>query len=174
MTSYASASSVFPYFRAELSGSAAFTANTLPTSTDITTWLAQGYARVNRALAGQGYTTPVTSSAACYEEVVQCEILYAAAMGHTVKNVQRASADQWTKGEVYMDRHRKALADLLASDLSRAGLSHTSGVYAGGISDADKESAEEDTDRVTPRFSRGQFNQPGVWPDSGADSSDEG
>lgn len=42
---------------------------------------------------------------------------------------------------------------------------------AGGISIADKEAVEADTDRVRPAFSRGMHDHPGVgWPDTDTDT----
>ena len=48
----------------------------------------------------------------------------------------------------------------LSKDLKRQSATRSVTPYAGGISVSDKESVKEDTDRVKPRFSRGQFNNP--------------
>lgn len=40
------------------------------------------------------------------------------------------------------------------------------GIYAGGISIADKQSEESDSDRVVPAFARDQFTNPGTFPGS--------
>ena len=52
----------------------------------------------------------------------------------------------------------------LAKELER-NLSRTVGgtaLYAGGISQSDKDSEEDDTDRVAPAFTRGQFDVVGL------------
>lgn len=38
--------------------------------------------------------------------------------------------------------------------------------FAGGISKADKDTREEDTDRVLPGFTRGMHGTPGLWPET--------
>ena len=38
--------------------------------------------------------------------------------------------------------------------------------FAGGISIADKDTREEDTDRVLPGFTRGLHGTPGLWPET--------
>ena len=43
--------------------------------------------------------------------------------------------------------------------------------YAGGISRSDKQSYEDDTDRVTPAFHIGQFDSPGVQTPGSASTS---
>lgn len=59
------------------------------------------------------------------------------------------------------DRAKDLLA--LAEDLKKRFLS-TVAPYAGGISKADKQTREEDDDRVEPFFTRNLFVQPGTTP----------
>lgn len=53
----------------------------------------------------------------------------------------------------------RTLANELQREKSVAG---AAGIIAGGISKADKEAQEDDTDRVSPRFERGQFDREGL------------
>jgi len=63
---------------------------------------------------------------------------------------------------------RKSFRDLQANYLDLAqrlrieGAKSGTVAYAGGISISDKDAVREDSDRVQPRFSRGQFEQPGI------------
>lgn len=50
----------------------------------------------------------------------------------------------------------------LAETMKQKFLASSVAPYAGGISKADKETAEEDTDRVKPLFTRSDFVQPGL------------
>ncbi len=51
--------------------------------------------------------------------------------------------------------------DMLAKDLEVRGAVRAGSVYAGGISKTDKETVEEDDDRVKPSFKRGIHDAPG-------------
>jgi hypothetical protein len=65
----------------------------------------------------------------------------------------------------------KGLDQLLKMDLSRAGVTHASTkMYAGGISESDKTSVDDETDRVEPRFKRDQFRHSGTNRPSAAGS----
>lgn len=67
-------------------------------------------------------------------------------------------------GRVTISNSDRAKAFLdLADKLARKALSFVA-PYAGGISKADKETQEENTDRVEPFFTRTSFVQPGTNP----------
>lgn len=57
--------------------------------------------------------------------------------------------------------HRQRHYEDLATRLDREASVSTALVYAGGISDADKTTVEEDTDRVKPSFEREMHDHPG-------------
>jgi len=141
---YSSASNVFSYFRSALSASSAFSSGTRPSSTDITRFLGAGYSKINTALKAKGYSTPVSSTATCYDEVVELETIYAAAMGYQSLDLQRVSPQARTKGELLMGFFNDQLKGFLHQDLSCAGLTlaHDQ-LYAGGISIDDKDAVEE-------------------------------
>lgn len=174
---YSSASHVFSWCRDILSGSTAFSASTAPTSTDVARWESAGYSRINRSLVAKGYSTPAPAAATCYDELVELEALYAAAMAHTTRNIQQTSSGATTKGAQLMAQFRDGLKDLLSSDLSLAGLSLGTApvLYAGGISISDKEVDEADSDLVKPSFYRGLHDDRSIsWgtADTGKDDED--
>lgn len=174
---YSSASQVFSYCRDILSGSTAFSASTAPTSNDVARWESAGYSRLNRALSGKGYAVPVSSAATCYDELVELEALYAAAMAHTTRNIQQTSSGATTKGAQLMAQFKDGLKDLLSSDLSLAGLTLGTApmLYAGGLSISDKEVDEADSDLVKPSFYRGLHDDRSIsWgaADTGKDDED--
>ena len=68
------------------------------------------------------------------------------------------SADERTRADMFKRDFEWHLDLLLGLDLSRAGVSQVSQAYAGGISKSDKSTVEADTDRMTPRFSRGMYD----------------
>lgn len=156
---YASASDVALYCPEIIGADTEFTDATRPTRTHVERWLDKGYARINTALAGRGYNTPVSSGTTVYDTLVDLEALYAAARAQFARMSSRLAATERAKGQIYMRQFTDELTALLDGDLSMAGVSRSSTgkLWAGGISKASKESYEDDTDRVEPRFERGQF-----------------
>lgn len=68
------------------------------------------------------------------------------------KKVGRLSISGGERAKHYMDIAKRL----------RMEAASFAGVYAGGISKDDVQDVEDDTDRVEPRFSVGQFDNPGV------------
>ena len=64
----------------------------------------------------------------------------------------------------FSDRARQYAA--LAVELRSAAGMRGARSFAGGISKADKDTREEDTDRVLPGFTRGMHGTPGLWPET--------
>lgn len=117
---------------------------------------------------------PVPAGAQCYDEVANLESFYGAAMAEMSRANVRLGPGERTRGQVFMEMFDKGLDRLAKLDLTRAGVSkETYGVlYAGGISDSDREAVEEDTDRTEPRFKRDQFKYSGiVWPQGDTSAS---
>lgn len=54
----------------------------------------------------------------------------------------------------------------LADELTRDAAIYGAMPYAGGISESDKDSVEDDSDRVNPSFKRGMHDNPGVPTDN--------
>ena len=160
---YAATSDVAPYVRNVVgSGETEFSASTSPTAVMVQAALSSGCAIIHTKLAAAGYGVPVPTTAAVYGMIVQLNTWYGVSEAESVRMTARVSATERTRAQYWRDRFNKELGDLLKSDLSQAGLSHNSFVYAGGISQSDKDAVESDTDRVTPRFERNQFRYTGT------------
>ena len=161
---YASASDVALYCPEIVGADTEFSDTSAPTRTHVERWLDKGYSVINTRLAGRGYATPVTSSTTVYDTLVDLEALYAAARAQFARMSSRLAATERAKGQIYMKQFNDELAALLDSDLSGAGVSRSSTgkLWAGGISKDSKESYEDNTDRVEPRFERDQFRASGA------------
>lgn len=155
---YASASDVAAYTPGLLDDGE-FTATSRPSRDDVARYLTAGDALIDTTLAGAGYSTPVGAAATVYNFVIDLSALYAAARAETTRLSARVAATERTRAQVLMEEFNNGLDMLVDQDLSRSGLTRaaTGKLYAGGISKADKKSVEGDTDRVVPRFERGQF-----------------
>lgn len=171
--SYASASDVAAYTPGLLDGNDDFTATTMPSKTAVNRFLSAGCALIEGRLAANGYTTPVSVSSAFYDQIVDLEALYAAGRAEMVLMTARVAATERTRSQMFTDQFNKGLDALMKLDLSRAGIAHTGTLYAGGISRSDKDTVEADTDRVAPRFRRGEFRMTGTRRPSGPVDDDE-
>lgn len=161
---YASASDVGLYCPEIIGANSEFSDATDPTRVQVERWLDKGYSRINTAFAGHGYATPVQSSATVYDAVVDLEALYAAARAQFARMSSRLAATERAKGQIYLKQFNDELTALFAQDLTRAGVARASGgkLWMGGISESDKDSYEDDADRVKPRFKRDQFRASGA------------
>lgn len=151
---YCTASDVAALTRNLLGSASEFEASTSPTSTQITAWLSTGCAAVESKVGG---TIAATSYA--YGLAQQANALFAAWMAERSRINTRVATDERTRAEMFkndFDAIMEILADLDDSDL---GISNTatSAAWAGGISISDRDVYTTDSDRVKPRFSRGQF-----------------
>jgi hypothetical protein len=170
--SYAAASDVADYTPGLLPDGN-FTTTTIPNKAAVERFLSAGCAMIETQLQAAGYGVPVPSNSRVYDQVVDLEALYAAGRAETVRMTSRVAATERTRGQFFNKLFQDGLGELLEMDLSRAGLSPISKAYAGGISVSDKESAEDDGDRVKPRFERDQFRHEGVDRPSGKDVDEE-
>ena len=152
---YASASHVFAHCYSLVKPASEFDTTTCPTLGEVNQWLSSGCAVINARLAGAGYgAIPATSAA--YDLALAANALYGAWMAERSRVGARVSADERTRADMFFKDFKFHLDQLLELDLSRTGVSQTSRAYAGGISYADVSSVESDSDRVRPRFKRGQ------------------
>ena len=110
-----------------------FGTSSTPTSAQVTEWLAQGSAKVDRALSSAGYSVPVSSSASVYAELTALANLYAAALVLSARGLDSANGEAENRSDVWLKRFSDDLASLAASDLTALGVSSssTSGVNAG-------------------------------------------
>ncbi len=161
---YSSASDAALYCPEIIGSGAEFDDETKPERTQVERYLTKGYGYINSRLAQAGYNTPVTSTATAYDALTDIEALYVASQVQLARMSSRIGPEERTKSQVLWDRFNFMLDGLLKQDLTRAGLTRRSGatLYAGGISHSDKDSYEDDSDRVEPRFKREQFRRGGV------------
>lgn len=95
---------------------------TNPTSAQVEAWLAEAYAKINRAIGSAGYGAPVGISAALYPELTGLENLYAAAYILRSQAIDTASGESEARSEVWLEDFYRQLASLAASDLSLWGV----------------------------------------------------
>lgn len=169
---YAAASHVAMYTPGLLRGETNFTATTRPTKAAVEWFLSAGYDVINGRVAAAGYTTPVPATATFYTEIVDLEALFGAARAEMAQLTAGVSRTERTRSQAFEETFNKRLDALLTQDLSRAGLTYTSKLYAGGISRADKTATDADTDRVQGRFARGQFRHAGTTRPDGSDTDE--
>lgn len=150
-----------------------FTKTTSPTKAAVGRWLDKGAADINTALAARGYSVPVGADATIYGKLTHLNALWAAEVAESTRMSSRVAVTERSRSQMLETKYNKALGRLFAMDLSQAGVGHTTQIKAGGISRSDKRSVESDTDRVAPRFERGQFDIPGGARPSGDDRNSE-
>lgn len=150
-----------------------FDSSTSPTHSAVTMWLSTGCAIINSQIKSAGYSTPIPATSEAYDVARQCNALYGAWMAERSRLNTRTAADERTRADMFKKDFDSLMAVLLSLDLSELGQTITSKMYAGGISVADKDAIQSDTDRVTPRFARGMFSNPDTLePGPGGTSGD--
>ena len=112
---------------------APLSATSTPTSAQVTEWLAQGSARIDRALSSAGYSIPVGSTATVHAELTSLANLYAAAHVLIARGLDSANGEAENRSDAYIERFTSELSALASSDLSALGVSAatTTGVNAG-------------------------------------------
>ena len=170
---YASASDVSSLCRNLIAPSKAFTLSTCPTLTEVNTWLSSGCSQIELKLATCGYGVPAASGTVIYDHLAHLNAIYAAGWAHNSRMTATVTADERTVGDRYLESFKDSLGMLCEEDLTLAGLSRADGrgLYAGGISVADKQTQEANTDRVEPRISRDMFRFPGTIEPGGTTAS---
>lgn len=93
-----------------------------PTAAQVTVWLTDANAQINRAIANAGYSTPVGTGAAAYAELTGLENLYAGAYILRSISVDVASGEGEERSEVWLKDFYARLRDLAASNLSLLGV----------------------------------------------------
>ena len=173
--SYASASDVAAYTPNLTGEYDNFTNTTKPTKTHVDRFLSAACGLIEGRIAAAGYSVPVPTSSYVYDQVSDLAALYAAGRAEMVRMTARVAATERTRSQMFMSQFNTGMDMLLKMDLSRAGLSMlgVGATNAGGISQADKDSKENDIDRVAGRFTRGQFRATGTQRPSQTVSDDE-
>lgn len=96
--------------------------STTPTTTQVTTWLEQGYSIINRRLTASGYSTPVDSSAAVYAELTSLNELYAAAWALRVRAMDSLTGTPENRSDEWINEFWRRLEELAGSDLTQSGV----------------------------------------------------
>lgn len=105
--------------------------SSVPNSVQVTAWLEQGYAIINRVLTGAGYSAPVSSSAAVYGELAALNNQFAAAHVIRARGLDTVQGTSEDRSVIWLEEFRQQLSDLAASDLSGAGVSLASTTSSG-------------------------------------------
>lgn len=173
MSGYCAASDVAGLCKNILGGEATFTSSTSPNVQAVNAWITTGCAVIDTHLSSAGYTVPVASGTVVFGMLTRCNTLYTVARVEESRTNVTLSKDERTRAQVFDEQFGNCLGALLGMDLTLAGLTRTSTakIYAGGISVTDKQNQEADTDRVTPRFMRDQFDFPGTIQQTGTTAS---
>lgn len=161
MCAYASASDVSGLCRNLLGAASGFDTSTSPTLTQVNTWLSSGCALINSIVGGRGFSA-IPQSSVAYEFAMQANAQFAAWMAERSRTLATVQVTERTRADMFKRDFNDSLDLLKVIDLGRLGVIQTSAVYTGGISNADKNSVESDTDRVTPRFTRGMLHDESI------------
>lgn len=161
---YASASDVAALTQNILSGEEGFLTATCPTLVEVKQWLSSGCGIIETKLAGNGYSVPVASTVQAFDWMRNLNSLYGAAFVEFSRTNITLTLGERTRGQVFYEMFWKELEKFISMDLTLIGVTRTSDgkLYVGGISQADKDTRDQDTDRVKPRFRRGEFDFPGT------------
>ena len=100
----------------------AYTSTSTPLAPELTAWIDQGAAIINRKLAAAGYSAPVSSGAAVYAELVWLNNWFAAALAKQARSLDSATGDGETQSAQMLAQFDARLADLCSSDLSGVGV----------------------------------------------------
>ncbi len=170
---YADSGLVSAYCANILSGAANFTTSSSPTLTTVNRFLSSGCSIIESYMTAHKYDTPVASTAAAYNWLENLNALYAAAMVEQTRTNVTLSPGERTRGRVMLEQFWSELKEMVKLDLTSMGITRSSdgSLYVGGISIADKETYEDDTDRVVPKFTKGMFDFPGTIKPSGTTAS---
>ena len=129
-----------------------------PTCDALIRFMSSGCALIETKLYSLGYT-PATGTA-MDDFLADLESLYVAFRAEQVRGSPRTAQGERTRADMFRRAFDDGLKQLESMDLTRLGLAHDARWYVGGISESERDSVQSDTDRVDPRFGRGQFDNP--------------
>lgn len=161
---YASASDVSAFCQNLLNSEDNFTSSTCPTLTEVNVFLSSGCSIIETTLASKGYSIPVLSSATAYDWIKQLNTFYAVAQAEMSRTNVITGPGERTRSQQFSTMFESGLDRLVQMDLTVMGVTRSEAgvMYAGGTKVSEKEDWDADTDRVKPRFRRGQFASPGT------------
>ncbi len=94
---------------------------TTPTTEQLTAWLNEGAAQIDRSLAAGGYAVPVSSGATVYAELTALNNLYAAAYVLLSQGLDTATGGEEQRSAVWFQRFSEQLTALASADLTGVG-----------------------------------------------------
>lgn len=100
----------------------ALSSTTVPSIAQVTIWLGEGSAQIDRSLAGAGYAVPVNASAVVYPEITGLANLYAAAQAAIARGLDTVQGTEENRAETWLERFRVQLSALVSSDLTGVGV----------------------------------------------------
>lgn len=160
MGGYCSSSDVAALTPNLVNAASDYSASTVPTQTQLNTWISAGSSLIDNALKSRGYAVPTDTTTSPFIQLRDLNTLYAAAKAEMARANTRLAPGERTRGQVFAEDFRKGLEDFFQQDLSLAGLTHTNYGYVGGISEDERITVEDDTNRTPMRFTRGKFDNP--------------
>jgi len=157
---YCSASDVFAYSQNLTHGEPSFDDESRPTLSQVSMFLSSGCAAIHTALSGAGWSVPATSGTELYDKLKDLNALFGAGRSELSRVNTTVTSGERTRAQLFLDMFNSELNTLVSTDLTEIGgaLSTTDGeIFVGGISQDNKDSYYNDTDRVQARFRKNQF-----------------
>jgi len=157
---YCSASDIFSYSENLTHGQPMFNAETKPTLNQVNMFMSSGCAAIHTKMTEAGWSVPVASGTDLYDRLKDLNALFAAGRAELTRVNTTIGPGERTRGQIFLDLFKLELSELVSEDLTTIGgaVSTTDGeIFVGGISVTSKDSYNNTTDRVQPRFKRNQF-----------------
>jgi len=105
--------------------------SSVPTTTQLSAWLDEGAARIDRVLSSAGYSVPVSSGAGVYAELRALNNLYAGAYVLRARGLDRMQGTEENRSDVWLAEFASVLTSLANSNLVAAGASLVTTVTTG-------------------------------------------
>ena len=128
----------------------------VPGSAALVSFHSSGCSIIEATMTARGFA-PATGTG-LDDWLADLEATYVAMRAEQARGSPRTAPGERTRAQQFKSAFNDGIKKLKSMDLSRLGFAYTSALYVGGISSAEKTSVESNTDRVEPRFSRGQFD----------------
>ena len=134
-------------------------ADVFPGSAALVNFLSSGCSIINTKIRSLGFAPPAGATSEIYDYLSQLEAQYGAWQAEAARSSPRIAQGERTRADQFKRSFEDGLKLLETMDLSRSGLGidSTTDWYIGGVSQAEKNLVESDTDRVPYRFKKGQF-----------------
>jgi hypothetical protein len=85
---------------------------TTPKLEEVTTWLTEGAARIDRVLASRGWSVPVDAVASVYPELTSLNNLYGGAMVLRSLGIQQVSGTEETRDVTWLKEFNESLTEI--------------------------------------------------------------